>query len=57
MQPMEHLENIRKEKSERIKRLAKQDNKEFGDFAGMKSSFRDESHAREINAYMELSQR
>ena len=54
MQSLEHLQNIQKAKSERMKRLAKNDNKDFGNFTGMKSSFVDKSHTEEINRYMEM---
>lgn len=56
MTPIEHQANIHQRQSKRMKELFKKDNKIVGNFSGMKSSFRDESHTHEINKYMELRQ-
>ena len=54
MTALQYKETMKKEKSERMMRLAKLDNKSVGDFSGMKSSFKDASHSEEHNAWMSL---
>jgi len=57
MTPQQRLETIKRVRTNRLKRLSKQDNKNVGDFSNMKSSTKDESHNSEINKYMNLEEK
>lgn len=54
MEVYEQLQENKKNKLKKLRELAKHDNKKVGDFSGMKSSAKDESHTKEINSYMEM---